>query len=41
MSRLVRDNQYHGKYHYTEELGHKSMWDSRDSSFAAEVVQIS
>lgn len=41
MSRLVRDNQYHGKYHYVEELGHKSMWDSRDFSFAAKMVQIS
>lgn len=41
MSRLVRDNQYHGKYHYGEELGHKSVWDSRELSFAAKVVQIS
>lgn len=40
MSRLVRDNQYHSEYHYVKELGHKLMWDSRDFSFAAKMVQI-
>lgn len=34
MSRLVRDNQYHGKYHYGKDIGHKSMRDSRDFSLA-------
>lgn len=29
MSRLVRDNQYHGKYRYVEDLGYRSLWDIR------------
>lgn len=41
VSRLVWDNQYHGKYCYMEELWHKSVWAIRAFSFSVKMMQVS